>query len=174
MNSATGVTWSSLTSGAAGTGVTLIGALVVAWLTVRHDRRERARERDQTAEVADQAARLRAAVMATAVRRNLHREVSWAPIFRGRTEAAFMEMIVSVSAECSAKHPSVVDWLLREFQQIITSTTEWYGVWWIPRVNLRRIQPAASRVDEMVGALAAWAAGRRDDEWFASRLDMQE
>lgn len=150
---------SVLFSGVAAAVVGLVAAVVVYWLTQRHERHA-----DEQRRLDVSVARISSA--AYGIARSLGRY----PLNRTVDPTIDLhEAILAFTAEQHSTHPAVCEWLYAQLVELAPNVRRNETLRWLPGGRAR----VASVVEPAVGIAASlhlWQMGQRSDSWFSDAL----
>jgi hypothetical protein len=148
----------------------LIGAVLAAYLLIRHERGVRAQSAREHADSEDRAALRSGAAAVAAAATALTAELVKPQLYVGSARVRLFEATGAFIALSWHKHKGVADWTQHVAQESIELSLRTPRHWLLPGLQRRREQ-AAANLGAIIAALPAWAEGNLPDQWFEEDLE---
>jgi hypothetical protein len=163
--------WLTLLQGAAAAFIGLVGAVLVFWLTRRHDNARAAEQRRVESEGRAQEERANAVADVAGAAAYLIRDLTTPPFFRVRAYTDLLAATLRFVAVTKPRHPDVALWALTQHQLLSGAQSRYRKRWLIPFGGKRRLQAWVDPAGQLGGRLIEWHVGDLDDSWFVKDLE---
>jgi hypothetical protein len=158
-----------LLQGTASAVIGLVGAVLAAYLLIRHERQLRANSADESRADAERAELRAATGKLVAAASGLVLELMRPQILVGAARIRLIEAMGPFVAVAWAEHRPVAEWVQFVAQEAIQLATRTTRYWLLPGMRHRKEQAAAS-MGAILAVLPSWAEGNITDSWFQEDL----
>ena len=156
-----------------GSGAAVIGltsAVLVFWLTRRHDgKRDAAVRAAEAVDRESQSVTDAVAGLSTAAA-FLIRDLRTPPFFRLEAITDLLAATLRFVMVTRTAHPAVANWALDQYHMLSTKQATYRSRWFLPWGRAQRLSDWSHHAGQLGGKVVEWHVGDVPDEWFAEDL----